>query len=421
MRWRKEGGRGRVVWFSAGGGNRVYSSRGEGIRTLWHRIHSYCLHRLPSSTLACPQEPSARLAMARPLYDYPVPSNFSEHVFKTVEGVEVKLRIWPADEASDGRPRPWVWYAHGGAWFFGKPQLPNAWVVPGLRSRGYHVVGIGYRKCPQVWLKDIIDDGMDAWLWCRDNLEGILGETAVDIDRYVLSGESAGGNIALLVNQRITSDTSLPPAAAIFSCYAPTDMLAGLGSVEAFNWSLSGEFTAAEIEGNISDSDPSHAMTVCCEECHVPVEVFREQWQDPTFTHTERDRLQFDTCKYLLLQGRLMRVVLRTGEDGASPEQSEGHAREWSPLHLLDHSTGHPPTYFLHGDADCAVPMEVHTLPYLRRLRSMGVQCAVSIMHGKGHAQDNLYTVSNNRDVFQTCIEDAKQLSHQLFQAGMRT
>jgi acetyl esterase/lipase len=73
--------------------------------------------------------------------------------------------VWPGDPQADGLPRPWIWYAHGGAWFFGQPQLPNAWVVPGLRSRRYHVVAIVYRKCPQVCLTDIVDDSFVNLDW----------------------------------------------------------------------------------------------------------------------------------------------------------------------------------------------------------------------------------------------------------------
>jgi hypothetical protein len=108
------------------------------------------------------------------------------------------------------------------------------------------------------------------------------------VDRNVLSGESAGGNIALLLNHRIALEGFLPRPLAIFTCCAPIDMAAGLGPAEAFGWSLSGEFTIAELEANIADHDPSHAMTVCCEQCHDPAEVLCEQWQDPDFTHSRR-------------------------------------------------------------------------------------------------------------------------------------
>lgn len=46
---------------------------------------------------------------SRPLPPLPQPT--SEHVYRTVAGVDVPLRIWPS--LKKGR-RPWVFWIHGG-------------------------------------------------------------------------------------------------------------------------------------------------------------------------------------------------------------------------------------------------------------------------------------------------------------------
>ena len=47
------------------------------------------------------------------------PEPFSDHVYKTAHGVDVGLRIWPAEVDHDA---PWVFWIHGGGWAGGYHQ-----------------------------------------------------------------------------------------------------------------------------------------------------------------------------------------------------------------------------------------------------------------------------------------------------------
>ncbi|WWD00006.1 hypothetical protein V866_006914 [Kwoniella sp. B9012] len=334
------------------------------------------------------------MSRPRPVADYPVEPNFSTHVFKVIHGVEITLRIWPGDPLPGNRPGPWILYAHGGAWGFGKNQLPNAWFVPGFRPRGYHFVGIGYRKTPQVWMGEILEDAMDAFNWCRTHLGELLGEEKIDINRYVLAGESAGAYIALMLAAKLSGkeNQTIPRPRAVVSCYAPTDLVQGLGTgCEALGWWPSGEFTQQEIDEHVSDQDPAHAIALCPEEYNLDVEVLQEQWQDPTVVFTPRLRLQYETTKYLTTSGNLMEVVLRTKQFSNNPEEDIRHRKLFSPLYLIDQLDWFPPTYFFNGLLDAAVRYDVHLLPFREKLLAKGVPTLISLHQEDGHGFDNKF------------------------------
>ena len=79
---------------------------------------------------------------------------------------------------------------------------PNPWVIPTFRPLVYHVVSVGYRKCPHVNLEDMVEDCMDTIKWCREHLENTVGGK-VDLERLVAGGDSAGGCIATLLAHKL--------------------------------------------------------------------------------------------------------------------------------------------------------------------------------------------------------------------------
>lgn len=314
-------------------------------------------------------------------------------IFKHIHGVDITLRIWPGGPIPSHPAQPWILYAHGGAWGFGKNQLPNAWFIPAFRPLGYHFVSLGYRKTPQVWMGDILEDAFDAYQWCREHLGDVVGRHALDVNRYVLAGESAGGYIALMLAARLSASVARPRA--VISCYGPTDLVVGLGTgCEALRWWPSGEFTQQELDEHVADHDPAHAVALCPEEFNLDVETLREQWQDPSVVFTRRLRLQYETTKYLTTSGKLVSVVLRTDEHASTPEERRQHEKAFSPLYLIDEVDWFPPTYFFNGTADAAVRYDVHLLPFREKLLAKGVPVGTSLAEGQGHGFDNKFTVS---------------------------
>lgn len=82
-----------------------------------------------------------------------------------------------------------VWF-HGGGLTGGKKELPQA-----LIGKGYVVVGVGYRLCPQVRVPDCIDDAAAAVAWVWQHIADYGG----DPTKIVLAGHSAGGYLVSMI------------------------------------------------------------------------------------------------------------------------------------------------------------------------------------------------------------------------------
>lgn len=132
-----------------------------------------------------------------------------------------------------GRPAEWVrtvedadklvLYFHGGGFFMSSPteHRPIIWRVAGATRR--RVLAIDYRKAPDHAFPSWIDDAFAAY-------EHVLASGVAPAD-ILLSGDSAGGNIALaLVNRIRARGAPAPDGLVLFSPWA--DMLCEGGTYD---------------------------------------------------------------------------------------------------------------------------------------------------------------------------------------------
>ncbi|WP_207760083.1 alpha/beta hydrolase [Bifidobacterium scaligerum] len=82
---------------------------------------------------------------------------------------------------------------HGGGFTYGYKEL-NRNFNTHLASRGFAVVSLNYRPAPQTDLKGQLADVQAALRWLRAH----LGEYPVNADALFITGDSAGGALALL-------------------------------------------------------------------------------------------------------------------------------------------------------------------------------------------------------------------------------
>jgi acetyl esterase/lipase len=91
-----------------------------------------------------------------------------------------------------GEPRPTLIWFHGGGWVAGDKSSNLNRTVQYL-ERGWHVANVNYRvgngTAPQA-----VDDAMCAYKWIVEEFQR-TGRS----DRFVVSGSSAGGHLALMV------------------------------------------------------------------------------------------------------------------------------------------------------------------------------------------------------------------------------
>ncbi|KAK8089832.1 alpha beta-hydrolase [Apiospora hydei] len=338
----------------------------------------------------------------------PAPNGFSDHVFKTEHGVELGARVWPApDTATTPEPRPFVTWTHGGAFVGGNHFAPLSWLIPGFHALGYHVVSNSYRLCPQVDLEAGIEDCVDFIAWCRRELPTILGgHDKVDVDRYVITGESAGGFMVTNMATRLPE----PAPRAVVDVYGLVDLF-DHGLLDTVDQSaypawgsdkadpLQQEFSEEKILSVIrEDRDPAHAVSAALFSGGQVLEgeaQIAAAWKTSALPFTERARLQAAVHSYLSSTwpfGRAAPVRLRRD---AAP--GTAFARTVSPMQILDtepYVSGakrYPPTAFLHGSADTAVPLG-QTERFAAKLQALGVETIVSVEPDEPHVFDQVYT-----------------------------
>lgn len=127
--------------------------------------------------------------------------------------------------AGSSDPARIVFYCHGGAYLLGSARMYRDLTYQLARYCAADVLAIDYRLAPEHPHPAAIDDAMAAY---RALIDGGIAAT-----RIVVAGDSAGGNLALVLLQRLR-DAQLPlPAAGVL--FSPWADLSGSGATMRSN------------------------------------------------------------------------------------------------------------------------------------------------------------------------------------------
>ncbi|MBO3080987.1 alpha/beta hydrolase [Mammaliicoccus sciuri] len=143
-------------------------------------------------------------------------------VYATKEREDLSVSVYKPEKKSKKKLKPVYVYIHGGGWSSSDSES-NSNYHKIWRDEGYVSFSVNYRLAREdrpTWNKQI-EDVNDAMKWIRDNAKKYGG----DPDRIVLSGESAGGNLALVYGGKVsqgTLDGPLPKALTVM--YPAIDM-----------------------------------------------------------------------------------------------------------------------------------------------------------------------------------------------------
>jgi acetyl esterase/lipase len=120
------------------------------------------------------------------------------HVYKTVGDTKIYADVY---RPNDTRVRPVVVWIHGGALIMGSRSGVPGQLLDLCKNEGYALVSLDYRLAPEVKLPEIIDDIKDAFRWLRDKGPELL---AIDPDKMVVTGGSAGGYLTMMTGICVT-------------------------------------------------------------------------------------------------------------------------------------------------------------------------------------------------------------------------
>ncbi|MCC6819521.1 MAG: alpha/beta hydrolase [Verrucomicrobiota bacterium] len=128
-----------------------------------------------------------------------------------VDGIDLQLDVYMPAKELGGAPwvkfsderRPVLLYIHGGGWTDLNRAYRNLNFLPYV-EKGWAVVNIDYRLLKQAPFPACIADCRHALNWIYENADGFKFDTS----RIVVSGESAGGHLALMTGF-LTNDAAL--------------------------------------------------------------------------------------------------------------------------------------------------------------------------------------------------------------------
>ena len=145
--------------------------------------------------------------------------------YRRANGVDLKVDVYQPRNMEG--PVPTFIYYHGGGWVAGNKETYVLRLLPYL-EQGWAVVNVQYRLGDVSLAPAAVEDSLCALRWIARNAD-LFG---FDTDRLVVSGNSAGGHLALttgmipsaagLDRQCLGSET--PKVAAIVNWYGITDV-----------------------------------------------------------------------------------------------------------------------------------------------------------------------------------------------------
>lgn len=108
-------------------------------------------------------------------------------------------------------PRRRVLYLHGGAFIAGSTRSHRSVTSRFSAAAGAAVLAVDYRLMPENRRTDSIEDCKTAWKWLLRN--GPVGESPPE--RLYIGGDSAGGNLALMLSAWIRDESLQRPDAVV--------------------------------------------------------------------------------------------------------------------------------------------------------------------------------------------------------------
>jgi len=150
---------------------------------------------------------------------------FPNVTYVTAGGVDVKLDVYMRRGMT--APQPTLVYIHGGFWVAGTKEGSLTAILPWLEM-GWNVVNVEYRLGQVALAPAAVEDCFCALRFIGNNAK----QYNIDLNRIVVTGESAGGHLALSLGMipdsvgldRECAGAPLPKVAAVIDWFGVTDV-----------------------------------------------------------------------------------------------------------------------------------------------------------------------------------------------------
>jgi acetyl esterase len=116
-------------------------------------------------------------------------------------------------------PLPLLVYAHGGGWVLGSIETHDPFCRLLSEAAGMIILSVEYRLAPEHPFPAALDDVLAAYQWTAAHAR----ELGADAQRLFLGGDSAGGNLAAVIANRICAEGEAVKPAGLMLLYPVTD------------------------------------------------------------------------------------------------------------------------------------------------------------------------------------------------------
>lgn len=120
-------------------------------------------------------------------------------IWKVVGQIAILLDIY-LPSSNDGSNHPILLFIHGGGWIASNRTDYSRPMFHQFLSLGFVIVSMDYRLLPETTFEGQLEDVRDIESWIKNRLPSELEESnfAVNTDKIVVAGGSAGAHLALL-------------------------------------------------------------------------------------------------------------------------------------------------------------------------------------------------------------------------------
>jgi acetyl esterase/lipase len=164
-----------------------------------------------------------------------------------------KLRCEEVTPSFAHNPNYVILYCHGGGYVSGGLDYAGNLAVKLAMATGFTTYSFAYRLAPEHPYPAAMEDAAEMW--------GYITENVAPADHVLLSGDSAGGNMALCLTQKLIAEGKpVPRELILFSPW--TDMTCTADSYEAnkdIDPILNMEFVAESAAAYLGENDPADA------------------------------------------------------------------------------------------------------------------------------------------------------------------
>lgn len=142
---------------------------------------------------------------------------------------DIALRLYD-NQSERSAETPVIIFYHGGGFVIGDLESHHSFCTHISRETELPVIAVDYRLAPEAPFPAAPQDSLAATRWVADNQK----QLKLPISGLIPCGDSAGGNLALVVGQVLAAEPASVPVVAQFPIYPATRMDAEGGSMDIF-------------------------------------------------------------------------------------------------------------------------------------------------------------------------------------------